>query len=163
MAQITAEDWDLYQSLNRDQAVISLCFDEPSSKEIEASFESRLPIWNRDSEYWLCLTITQNESGEKVGVTGFRMLDGIAEVGFLIQPKYHGLGYGTESLNALLNWACEDYGFKSFSAVVTEGNIASEKVLTKCGFSLKEIIQNAYEIGGRLYADHIYQCEKSAL
>lgn len=38
-----------------------------------------------------------------------------------------------------------------------EGNIGSEKVLTKSGFVLDKIVPNAYEIGGQLYADHIYQ------
>jgi RimJ/RimL family protein N-acetyltransferase len=163
MTQITADDWDLYQSLNRDPAVINFCFDEPSFKVIEENFNSRLPVWNKASEHWLCLTITLNETGEKIGVTGFRMRDGVAEVGFLFQAKYHGLGYGSESLKALIKWASEEQGIQSFNAVVTEGNIGSEKVLTKCGFSLKEIIPDAYEIGGKWYADHIYQYGKIAL
>ncbi|WP_435441764.1 GNAT family N-acetyltransferase [Vibrio gallaecicus] len=163
MIQITAEYWDLFQSLNRDPRVIRFCFDEPSSDEIKASFESRLPVWNKTSKHWLCLIITQNETGEKIGVTGFRIHDGSAEVGFLIQPKYHGLGYGTESLKALLKWAYQEHGLQSFNAVVTEGNTGSEKVLIKCGFTLKDVTPNAYEIGGKLYADHVYQCEKIVL
>ncbi|MDN3679986.1 GNAT family N-acetyltransferase [Vibrio tapetis subsp. quintayensis] len=163
MAQITAEDWELFQSLNRNPVVISLCFDEPSSEEIKASFESRLPVWHKTSKHWLCLTITLKDTGEKIGVTGFRIHDGSAEVGFLIQPTYHGLGYGTESLKALLEWAYQEHALQSFTAVVTEGNIGSEIVLTKCGFTLKDVIPNAYEIGGKLYADHIYQCEKIVL
>ncbi|MDD1783331.1 GNAT family N-acetyltransferase [Enterovibrio sp. ZSDZ35] len=163
MTQITAEDWELFQSLNRDSVVISLCFDEPSSEEIKASFESRLPVWNKTSKHWLCLTITLKDTGEKIGVTGFRIHDGAAEVGFLIQPTYHGLGYGAESLKALLEWAYQEHDLQSFNAVVTEGNIGSEKVLTKCGFTLKDVMPNAYEIGGKLYADHIYQCEKIVL
>ncbi|MGF1841693.1 GNAT family N-acetyltransferase [Vibrio clamense] len=163
MTQITVKDWDLNQSLNRDPAVIKFCFDEPSPKEIKDNFNSRLPEWNKVSEHWLCLTITVNETGEKIGVTGFRMRDGAAEVGFLIQPKYHGLGYGTESLKSLIKWACEEQGIQTFNAVVTEGNIGSEKVLTKCGFSLKKVIPEAYEIGGKLYADHVYQYGKIVL
>lgn len=34
MVQITADDWGLFQSLNQDPAVISLCFDEPSPEAI---------------------------------------------------------------------------------------------------------------------------------
>jgi len=44
-----------------------------------------------------------------------------------------------------------------FSAVVTEGNIGSERVLEKCGFTLQRIIPNAYQIGDRMYADHCYR------
>ncbi|MCV5223944.1 GNAT family N-acetyltransferase, partial [Escherichia coli] len=88
--------------------------------------------------------------------TGFHLVDGVADVGYLILPQYHGLGFGTESLRALINWAFNEHAITAFSAVVTEGNVGSEKVLTKSGFSLKEVIPNAYKIGGKLYADRIY-------
>ena len=156
MAQITIEDWALFESLNREPEVIRLCFDEPSPAEIKDAFESRLPAWDKDSAHWLCLTITNNENGDKIGVTGFRMVDGVAEVGYLILPKFHGFGFGTESLKALISWATKQQGITSYRAIVTEGNIGSEKVLLKSGFSLKEIVPDAYTIGGKRYADHIY-------
>ena len=159
MVQITADDWDLFQSLNQDPEVISLCFDEPSPEAIKESFESRLPVWSNSSEHWLCLTMTLTETGEKIGVTGSRIADGSAEVGYLILPKYHGRGFGTESLKALISWASEEQGIRSFGAIVTEGNIGSEKVLTKVGFSLTKVVPEAYQIGGKLYADHIYNYE----
>ena len=162
MAQITADDWGLFQALNQDPAVIQLCFDEPSLEEIKQSFESRLPPWNNRSEHWLCLTMTLKETGEKIGVTGFRITDGRAEVGYLILPRYHGQGLGSESLKALITWASEEQGIHSFDAIVTQGNIGSEKVLTKNGFSLKKVVPEAYKIGGKWYADHIYSYEHMA-
>ncbi|ELL0561952.1 GNAT family N-acetyltransferase, partial [Vibrio vulnificus] len=50
-----------------------------------------------------------------------------------------------------------EFGIDKYSAVVTEGNIGSEKVLAKVGFVLDRIVPQAYEIGGNLYADHVYQ------
>ncbi|ELB2800169.1 GNAT family N-acetyltransferase [Vibrio alginolyticus] len=159
MTQITDKDWGLFESLHRDPAVISLCFDEPSTSEIKERFESRLSQWSKASENWLCFTMTELETGEKIGVTGFHLVDGVADVGYLILPQYHGLGFGTESLRALINWAFNEHDITAFSAVVTEGNVGSEKVLTKSGFSLKATIPNAYKIGGKLYADRIYYIE----
>ncbi|SBS31209.1 Acetyltransferase (GNAT) family protein [Marinomonas spartinae] len=159
MTQIADNDWELFESLYRDPAVISLCFDEPSAFEIKEKFESRLPMWSKTSENWLCLTMTVRETGEKIGITGFQLIDGVANVGYLILPQYHGLGFGTESLKALINWASNEQAITEFSAVVTEGNVGSEKVLVKCGFFLKTVVPNAYEIGGKLYADHIYCIE----
>jgi RimJ/RimL family protein N-acetyltransferase len=161
MSQLTDKDWPLFQALNSDPAVISLCFDAPSEEDIKHSFESRLPLWSKGAEHWLCLTITSRETGEKIGVTGFRVADEVAEVGYLLLPKYHGLGYGTESLRAVVKWAVEEQGIHSFNAIVTEGNIGSEKVLTKSGFTLKEVVPDAYKIGGKLYADHVYTLEGS--
>lgn len=160
MTQIADKDWELFEFLHRDPAVIGLCFDEPTRSEIRERFESRLPLWSAASNNWLCLTITELNTGANVGVTGFQLVDGVAEVGYLILPQYHGLGIATESLKALVNWAVNDRAIEVFSAVVTEGNVASEKVLSKSGFSLKTVIPNAHEIGGKLYADHIYCFEK---
>ncbi len=44
----------------------------------------------------------------------------------------------------------------SFRAVVTEGNIASERVLQKCGFTLSQVMPQAYSIAGKRYDDRIY-------
>ncbi len=148
MTQITDKDWELFESLHRNLAVISLCFDEPSTIEIRERFESRLSLWTKGSGNWLCFTMTVLETGEKIGVTGFYLVDGVADV----LPQYHGLEFGTESLRALIKWAFNEHAIKAFSAVVTEGNVGSEKVLIKSGFSLKTVIPNAHKIGGKLIA-----------
>ena len=157
MTQLKVCDRDLYYVLHSEPEIIALCFDEPSSDELDAKFESCLPIWSRESEGWLCMTIKILETNEKIGITGFKIKNGVAEVGYLLLPSFHGVGFGTESLKALLNWARKNCGINEFSAVVTEGNIGSERVLEKCGFTLQKIIPNAYKIGNRLYADHCYR------
>lgn len=47
-------------------------------------------------------------------------------------------------------------------AVVTDGNVASERVLRKCGFALQHIAANTHCIGGKYFADHVYQLHLSA-
>ncbi|QXO18828.1 GNAT family N-acetyltransferase [Vibrio ostreae] len=157
MEPISEKDWTLFYQLHTDPKVISFCFNEPSILEIEAKFQSRLIPWSRESSHWLCLVVSELATDKKIGIIGFCLHSGVAEVGFLFLPKYHGLGYGSESLSALLNYSHLQIGIERYSAVVTEGNIGSEKVLTKSGFVLDKIVPNAYEIGGQLYADHIYQ------
>ncbi|PSV95107.1 GNAT family N-acetyltransferase [Photobacterium angustum] len=156
MRQLSGEDWSLYYELQTDPVIIDLCFDQRSETDIKTGFESRLPNWTTDSEHWLCLVIIEKESGNKVGITGFNLADGIAEIGYLLLPCFHGIGYATESLEALLAWTQNIDEVNGYNAVVTKGNIASERVLEKCGFNLSKIEQNAYEIRGQLYDDHIY-------
>ncbi|WP_375753841.1 GNAT family N-acetyltransferase [Vibrio sp. HN007] len=159
MRQLSNDDWSLYYDLQTDSEVIALCFDEPSEADVKAGFESRLPNWAENSEHWLCLVIIEKETGQKVGVTGFNLTGGEAEVGYLFLPAFHGKGYGTESLEALLEWSQQIREINRFRAVVTEGNTASEKVLEKCGFKLSKVEKDAYEIRGRLYDDYIYTLE----
>ncbi|GAM74319.1 hypothetical protein JCM19241_5515 [Vibrio ishigakensis] len=56
-----------------------------------------------------------------------------------------------------MRWARDVHDIQNFNAVVTEGNVASERVLQKCGFNLEQRIADAYEIRGKLYADLIYK------
>ncbi|MGF1723207.1 GNAT family N-acetyltransferase [Photobacterium nomapromontoriensis] len=156
MEQLSPNDWSLFHSLHADYRVISLCFDEPSMDEIKVRFASRLRLWLPDSSHWLCLVVTKRNNGKKVGVTGFCIQDGVAEVGFMFLPEYQGLGYATESLKSLIEYSRIHWDIEAFNAVVTEGNIGSERVLVKSGFSQVKVITDAYEIGGKLYSDHIY-------
>ncbi|QIA65069.1 GNAT family N-acetyltransferase [Vibrio astriarenae] len=156
LRQLCDEDWRLFHSLQSEPSVIALCFDKPSEFEIKKNFESRLPQWNIDSEHWLCLMIIDQKSQMKVGVTGFRLSEGVAEVGYLLLPEFHGQGYATESLEAVLGWGDQLGVISGFQAVVTQGNTASERVLQKCGFYLSKKVENAYEIGGKLFDDHVY-------
>ncbi|GAB6262537.1 GNAT family N-acetyltransferase [Photobacterium sp. R1] len=156
MTPITQADWSLFYALHVTPVVIEKCFDAPAEDELKTKFESRLNGWTPESDGWLTLVITEKQTHQKVGMTGFILKDGIAEVGYLFMPEYYGKGYGTESLRAVINWAEDECGLDAFQAVVTEGNIASERVLEKCGFTLQEKIPEAYEIGGKRYADHIY-------
>lgn len=156
MAQIKREQWPLFYALHTNKKVISLCFDKPTSSELKEKFESRLEPWSKTSPHWLCLSIEERETGNLVGITGFHLESGIAEVGFMFLPEYQGMGYATESLVSLINYGKSALGLTEYSAIVTEGNVASERVLLKVGFMLKNVIPNAYEIGGNLYGDHIY-------
>ncbi|MDO6707547.1 GNAT family N-acetyltransferase [Photobacterium sp. 1_MG-2023] len=156
MAPIREQDWSLFHALHTTSLVIEKCFDAPDEDDLKDKFQGRLQPWAPESGTWLTLTITEKGSGKPVGITGFFVDHGIAEVGYLLMPEFYGKGYGTESLQAVVEWA-ETQGLHQMRAVVTEGNVASERVLEKCGFTLKEKIPLAYEIGGHLYADHIYQ------
>ncbi|TON84374.1 GNAT family N-acetyltransferase, partial [Vibrio parahaemolyticus] len=90
--------------------------------------------------HWLCLTIFDANTQQPIGITGFVLEEDKAEVGYLLLPEFHGQQFGTETLNALLHWAETTHDILRFSATVTEGNVASERVLTKCGFELSQVI-----------------------
>ncbi|WP_226648038.1 GNAT family N-acetyltransferase [Microbulbifer variabilis] len=156
MSPITEDDWSLFASLHTNPQVIQLCFDTPDETALKSKFESRLARWDANSTTWSCMTIIEKLSGQKMVVTGLHLEDGIAEVGYLLLPEFHGKSYGTESLAGLMEWAYLEYGITHYKAVVTEGNIASERVLGKCGFHLDMVIPEAHMIGGKTYADHIY-------
>lgn len=155
LAPLTESDWPLFLQLHQLPEVTKLCFDPPSELEVRAKFTERLIPWQPDSETPLCLTIRDKQSGELLGVTGFTCsLRTQAEVGYLLLPVSHGKGYATECLQAVIDWAWQQHGIANYTAVVTEGKIGSMRVLEKCGFKTGPVVPDAYQIGGKSYADH---------
>ena len=74
-------------------------------------------------------------SGVAVGGIGFLSApaDGSAEVGYGFVPSARGQGYATESLEAVLAHA-EGQGLRTVVAMTAVDNIASQRVLERCGF-----------------------------
>lgn len=93
MHQITQDDWELFHTLHTDSRIIELCFDQPSLEDIDSKFASRLPEWKSTSDEWLTLVIQEKTSGDNIGITGFKVTSGVAEVGYLLLPEYSGKGY----------------------------------------------------------------------
>lgn len=62
-----------------------------------------------------------------------------ADIGYHILPAHWGKGYATEATRAMLTWAFEALDLHRIQADCTEGNIASERVMLKCGFQLEGI------------------------
>lgn len=54
------------------------------------------------------------------------------EIGYVIHPDYQGHGYASEAVRAVIN-ELHEMGFKKITAGYFEENIASSKVMEKCG------------------------------
>jgi RimJ/RimL family protein N-acetyltransferase len=78
-------------------------------------------------------------SGETIGAAGLQHLeDGPEiEVGYRFLKEHWGHGYATESAQASIDFAFEEVRLDMIVAVALETNIASRRVLEKCG--LREI------------------------
>lgn len=57
-----------------------------------------------------------------------------AELGYMLLPSYHGQGYITEAIDAVLAYGFDVVNFHSIEAVIDPDNHASERVLQKNGF-----------------------------
>ncbi len=165
LCTLNANDWELFLTLHNDPENLRYVFDPLSRAQIEERFNSRLPHWDVDSSHWLCLLIRDRHSGEGLGFTGLRISDrdtGEAEVGYLLLPQHQGKGLGAESLRAVMDHARDTLGIKHLIATVTDGNVASCKVLEKNGFALKQRNERAFQLGGRDFDDLIFGCRLSA-
>ena len=74
-------------------------------------------------------------SGETIGAAGLQHLDGgpEIEVGYRFLKKHWGQGYAAESARASIAFGFDDVGLGRIVAVALESNLASRRVLEKCG------------------------------
>ncbi len=61
------------------------------------------------------------------------------DIGYHIQYDHWGQGYATEATRALVDWCFAHLDVHRIQADCTEGNIASERVMLKCGFQLEGV------------------------
>lgn len=158
---LVESDWPLFLRLHTEPQTMQFVFGDIAEEQIRKGFDHRLPAWTPQSEHWLCLVVIHEASQQELGASGFRILSpGHAEVGTLLLPEFQGKGFGTESRKAIIDYAAA-IGLESLESTVTDGNIASCKVLEKCGFVFERRVPQAYQIGDQWFDDLIYQLRLS--
>lgn len=89
-----------------------------------------------DQWEWYAIWMIESKDGAHIGDLCFKGLteEGSAEIGYGIEEEYQGLGYATEAVCALVDWAFDQSGVTCVTAEAEESNIASQRVLNKAGF-----------------------------
>ena len=85
---------------------------------------------------WHAIWMIELKDGTHIGEVCFKGLDsnGIAEIGYGISEKYQNYGYATEAVKAVLEWAFSNPNVTAVEAETDSENVASKRVLEKCGF-----------------------------
>jgi RimJ/RimL family protein N-acetyltransferase len=71
------------------------------------------------------------------------------EIGYWIAAPFRGKGIMTQALPVVLRYGREVRGLLRFEAPVFAHNLASERVLLKCGFTMEGLAPKAYFKGGK--------------
>jgi ribosomal-protein-alanine N-acetyltransferase len=78
--------------------------------------------------------------GPLVGTIGFHTVSlahRSAEIAYDIAPAHWGRGIATACCKALVGWGFDERGYQRIQATAVQGNVASVRVLQKCGFELE--------------------------
>ncbi len=72
-----------------------------------------------------------------------------AEMGYTLNPKYHNRGYATEAARAVLQFGFEGLGLKRIYSTCRPENIASIRVLQKCGMLQEGVMRSCHFMKGQ--------------
>lgn len=85
--------------------------------------------------YWLIFIRSEDIGAGLIGFKGVPNKSGEVEIGYGIHPVFQGLGYTTEAVRELTNWAFSHPDCKAVTATGVRLDIyPSQKVLIKAGF-----------------------------
>jgi RimJ/RimL family protein N-acetyltransferase len=137
-----------------------------TNEEAKSVFDIRSQPWDKNSDKWLALVITDIELGKKAGWVSLRILDHdtkTAEIGFILKSSFHGKSIVSDALKILKEYAYNDLGLNKLVAICSVHNTPSYKVLEKAGF-IREgcLMQNAL-ISNQYVDTFAYGLCKSAL
>ena len=80
--------------------------------------------------------VVEKASGKMIGTCGFTRIDAphnAAEIGYVLNPDFHGKGYGTEAAARVLRFGFEELSLHRIEAKFMQGNEASLRVMEKLG------------------------------
>lgn len=89
-----------------------------------------------DKKEWYAMWMIELIDNTHIGELCFKGInaDGSAEIGYGIEKNFQNCGYATEAVNAVVKWALNQNGITKIIAQTDYENIATQKVLEKCGF-----------------------------
>jgi [ribosomal protein S5]-alanine N-acetyltransferase len=88
--------------------------------------------------YWLVVVASQACG---IGFAGFKGMpddEGFVEIGYGIAASFQGMGYATEAVGALIEWAFQSPNCIAVTAQTMKSNSASRRVLEKVGMRAHE-------------------------
>jgi [ribosomal protein S5]-alanine N-acetyltransferase len=146
------------------ERLVSLANNENVSRYLVYTFPH--PYTLKDGEWWIAtgskhdgaITRVIEYDGIFVGSTGITPQDGwrdhLAEIGYWVAEDYWGKGIATEALRQMTEYGFKHRYFRKLYAPVLAPNIASMKVLAKCGYQLEAILKGELQKGGVYFDSH---------
>jgi RimJ/RimL family protein N-acetyltransferase len=93
--------------------------------------------------YWVIEEKNSNEFVGEIGFADFKRdiapsMKDVPELGFALASNYHGKGYATEAVRAVLSWADVHLQGRKTVCLINSENLASLRVVQKCGYEVFE-------------------------
>jgi RimJ/RimL family protein N-acetyltransferase len=140
-----AEDFDDCFAMWSDPAVTRHIGGKPSTQsQTWIRLLSYIGHWKvMGFGYWV---IAESATGRFAGEIGFAdfkrdiapSMKGVPELGFALAPAFHGKGYATEAVQAVLAWGDEHFSTPRSVCLISPENLASIRVAEKCGYKIFE-------------------------
>lgn len=142
---------DMYEYARLQETTRYLLWSPHPSPEYTRAYLTMIGRFYRKGQFfdW---AVVEKASGRMIGTCGFTRLEQnhrVGEIGYVLNPAYHGRGFATEAASAVIR-----YGFETLELNRIEGrymveNIASRKVMEHCGLVFEGVLRQSMMVKGR--------------
>jgi RimJ/RimL family protein N-acetyltransferase len=130
------DDVEAWHAIARDAE--EAWFGAASSTLDEARTKLERHIAHQERHGFALWIVELRTTAEVIGITGLTHLDDgpEIEVGYRFLRRFWGCGYATEAAQASLAFGLDELGLERIVAVTLPDNVASRRVLEKCGLGV---------------------------
>ena len=97
-------------------------------------------------------TVVKNDTLAVIGeirLSNINLLDGDAEIGILLNPKFRGQGYGSEALKLIVSFGFNRLRLHRIEAQYIISNTSSQRLFESCGFKLDGVRRESKYFDGK--------------
>ena len=143
LRKIVVDDAEFIHGLMNDTAYLEYIGDKGVRTVADAKhFLSNVALKSYDDNGFGHYVVELKSDGTPIGTCGYVKRDELddPDIGFAFLPEFRKHGYAIESAKAILEFGIDVLGFKKLSAITTQHNERSGRVLEKLGFSFDRLI-----------------------
>ncbi len=160
-----ASDFAAVHAYASDPAVTRYTSFGPNSEEETRGFLARAAAAaGAESRVSWVFAMVHAGSGALIGSCGLDLADPVGpqlSFGYVLDPRWWGQGYATETAGALLRFGFEELGAHRLFAHVFVGTDASARVLTKLGLRLESEVRQGTFVRGQWHDVRTYAMLRS--
>ena len=132
--------------------------------DLEGFKEITRELLREQENHDVYMHLIRDTQGVMVGRINLSVLENnrkTAELGYRIGENVTNLGYASEAVKLVLEKAFTTYGFNRIIAGTAIGNLASQRVLLKNGFTFSRVIENDLQIHNEWVHTAVFEITKS--
>lgn len=120
-----------------------------------AYIRDSIAAWKEDKayDYSVRLTSDQNRHVANVSIWPLTRSGHVGEIGYWVHSEEAGRGIVTEACDAVIGVGFNDLHLHKINLRIAAGNVASERVALKLGFTKEGVLREELRLGGR-WVDH---------
>jgi ribosomal-protein-alanine N-acetyltransferase len=162
LRKLKIEDLDKIMEFFLDKVILKNLFLDIPIENITKRFEKKWLIEKiknskskKPKDYALAIEIN-NEFAGVVGITNIDYKNENARIGYWLARTFWGEGYMTKAVKLFLREIDKKFKLRRIEGEILESNIASSRVLEKCGFEHEGIKRKSRKVMQRLADTNIY-------